>query len=130
MCHRPRSGTAARGVSRSAALCHWRFNITSNSMVFTPTRGPIPAPGTLGRAQPQAGCMVRTEKRHGTPHLPQQIEWAVSAAEDKKANDIVVLDLRKAAGFTDYFVFCSGQNPRQIRAIADAVTDTLASHAA
>jgi len=74
--------------------------------------------------------MVRTEKRHGTPHLPQQIEWAVSAAEDKKANDIVVLDLRKAAGFTDYFVICSGQNPRQIRAIADAVTDTLASHAA
>jgi len=74
--------------------------------------------------------MVRTEKRHKTPHLPQQIAWAVSAAEDKKASDIIVLDLRKAAGFTDYFVICSGQNPRQIRAIADAVTDTLASHAA
>ena len=40
----------------------------------------------------------------------------------------MVLDLRKAAGFTDYFLICSGSNPRQIRAIADAVIDTLASH--
>jgi len=74
--------------------------------------------------------MVRTEKRHKTPHLPEQIALAVSAAEDKQAMDIVVLDLRKAAGFTDFFVICSGQNARQIRAIADAVTETLASHAA
>ena len=42
------------------------------------------------------------------------------AAEDKKAEDITVLDLRKAAGFTDYFVICSGTNVRQVRAIADA----------
>ena len=41
--------------------------------------------------------------------------------------DLVVLDLRKAAGFTDYFVICSGTNPRQIRAIADAVMEALAA---
>ena len=51
---------------------------------------------------------------------------AVRAAEDKKADDLVVLDLRKAAGFTDYFMICSGNNPRQIRAIADAVVEALA----
>jgi ribosome-associated protein len=50
----------------------------------------------------------------------------VLAAEDKKAEGLVVLDLRKAAGFTDYFVLCSGTNPRQIRAIADAVMEALA----
>lgn len=50
----------------------------------------------------------------------------VHAAEDKKASDIVILDLRKAAGFTDHFVICSGQNPRQIRAIADGVIEALA----
>jgi ribosome-associated protein len=50
----------------------------------------------------------------------------VRAAEDKKAHDLLVLDLRKAAGFTDYFVICSGTNPRQIRAIADAVLERLA----
>jgi ribosome-associated protein len=74
--------------------------------------------------------MARTEKRRKADALPQQIGWAIAAAEDKKAADIVVLDLRKASGFTDYFVICSGQSARQIRAIADAVTEALASHAA
>ena len=39
----------------------------------------------------------------------------------------VLLDLRKAAGFADYFLICSGGNPRQIRAIADAVMEALAT---
>ena len=60
--------------------------------------------------------------------LPKAIEAVVRAAEDKKAEDIVVLDLRKAAGFTDYFVICSGHNARQIHAISDAITDALAGH--
>jgi ribosome-associated protein len=72
--------------------------------------------------------MARTEKRRKAERLPQQITWAIGAAEDKQAVDLAVLDLRTAAGFTDYFVICSGQNARQIRAIADAITDTLASH--
>ena len=50
---------------------------------------------------------------------------AVKAAQDKKATDIVVLDLRKSGGFTDYFVICTGNNARQIHAIADGVEDTL-----
>jgi ribosome-associated protein len=70
------------------------------------------------------------DKRRKALRLPQQIEWAVRAAEDKKATDIAVLDLRNAAGFTDYFLIGSGQNPRQIRAIADAVLEALASHGA
>jgi ribosome-associated protein len=70
--------------------------------------------------------MVKANKRPKTPRLPRQVSAAVAAAEDKKAQDLVVLDLRKAHGFTDYFVICSGANPRQIRAIADAVTDALA----
>jgi ribosome-associated protein len=53
------------------------------------------------------------------------VTGAVRAAQDKKATDIVVLDLRKAGGFTDYFVICTGNNKRQITAIADAVRDTL-----
>ena len=50
---------------------------------------------------------------------------AVRAAQSKKAFDVVVLDLRKTGGFTDYFVICSGGSGRQIQAIADAVKDTL-----
>ena len=60
-----------------------------------------------------------------TPRLPKAVAAAVDAARDKKAMDTVVLDLRKADGFTDYFVICSGANPRQIAAIADAVQETL-----
>jgi ribosome-associated protein len=65
-------------------------------------------------------------KRVARPVLPEPIADAVRAAASKKAADIVVLDLRKAAGFTDYFLICTGQNTRQIRAIADAVEDALA----
>jgi ribosome-associated protein len=57
--------------------------------------------------------------------LPKVVTTAVRAALDKKGMDVVVLDLRKAAGFTDYFVLVTGANPRQIQAIADGVEDTL-----
>ena len=60
-----------------------------------------------------------------TPRVPKAVAGAVRAARDKKALDIVVLDLRKAGGFTDYFVICTGTNPRQINAIADGVEATL-----
>jgi ribosome-associated protein len=69
--------------------------------------------------------MAKTEKRRTTKRLPAQIERAVHAAEDKKAMELAVLDLRKAAGFTDYFVIASGANPRQVRAIADSVLERL-----
>jgi ribosome-associated protein len=71
--------------------------------------------------------MAKTEKRKKAPRLPKQIALAVKAAEDKQANALVVLDLRKAAGFTDYFLICSGNNSRQIRAIADGIVEALAA---
>jgi ribosome-associated protein len=71
--------------------------------------------------------MPKTEKRKTSPRLPAQIERALQAAEDKKAVNLVVLDLRKAAGFTDFFIICSGTNTRQVRAIADGVMDALAA---
>jgi ribosome-associated protein len=70
--------------------------------------------------------MAKTDRRRKAVRLPQQVARAVAAAEDKKATDLIVLDLRKAAGFTDFFVICSGANPRQIRAIADSVMAALA----
>jgi ribosome-associated protein len=71
--------------------------------------------------------MAKAEKRRTVARLPHQVEVAVRAAEAKQAVDLIVLDLRKASGFTDYFVLCSGTNPRQIRAIADAVIEALAA---
>ena len=57
--------------------------------------------------------------------IPTAIERAVQAARDKKAIGLEVLDLRSLDGFTDYFVICSGQNSRQVQAIADAIEDAL-----
>ena len=74
--------------------------------------------------------MAKTDKRRKSPRLPAQIDRAIAAAEDKQAVDLVVLDLRKAAGFTDFFLICSGTNTRQVRAIADAVLETLAGEGA
>ena len=71
--------------------------------------------------------MAKSEKRRKSARLPAQIDRAIAAAEDKKAVDLVVLDLQKAAGFTDFFVIASGTNVRQVRAIADAVMEALAA---
>ena len=71
--------------------------------------------------------MAKTEKRRTirSKRLTGDIAKAVRAALDKKADDVVVLDLRHTPAFTDFFLLCSGQNPRQVHAIADAVEETL-----
>ena len=69
----------------------------------------------------------RTRKR-ATPKqtVSKDLMAAVAAALDKKAEDMVVLDLTKASAFTDFFVICTGTNRRQVQAIADGVEETLA----
>jgi ribosome-associated protein len=57
--------------------------------------------------------------------LDERIRAAVHAAGEKKALDIVVLDLRDVASFTDFFAIASGTNVRQVQAIADAVEEHL-----
>jgi ribosome-associated protein len=54
-----------------------------------------------------------------------EVGTAVRAALDKKASDVVILDLRGTPAFTDFFVLCSGQSTRQVKAIVDAVEETL-----
>jgi len=50
---------------------------------------------------------------------------ACRAASDRKALDIAVLDLREISSITDLFLVCSGQNPRQMRAIAEEIDNRL-----
>ena len=57
--------------------------------------------------------------------LPAALKRAIDAAQDKKAIDVVLLDLRKTSAFTDFFVICTGANVRQVQAIADAVQESL-----
>ncbi len=74
----------------------------------------------------RATATATTTKAAGSrKKLPSEVTSAVAAALDKKASDIVVLDLRHTPAFTDFFVVCSGQNSRQVKAIADNIEDTL-----
>jgi ribosome-associated protein len=53
------------------------------------------------------------------------LKIAINAAEDKKASDLVALDISGIASFTDYFLFCTGDSSRQMQAIADEVEQKL-----
>jgi ribosome-associated protein len=64
-------------------------------------------------------------KTSAARRLPADIGKAVRAALDKKASDVVVLDLRDTPAFTDFFILCSGLSQRQVKAIADAVEEAL-----
>jgi ribosome-associated protein len=50
---------------------------------------------------------------------------AAAAALEKKAEDLVVVDLRGKATYADFLVICSGTNERQLEAVADAVERSL-----
>lgn len=66
-------------------------------------------------------CMKKNELR-------SQVALAVRACQEKKAEDITVLHLdESSSGFTDYFLLCSGANPRQVQAIADEIDHQLSA---
>jgi ribosome-associated protein len=58
--------------------------------------------------------------------LKRQIAEAMAACQDKKAESVAILEMEKESNaFTDYFLICSGINPRQVQAIADEVEERL-----
>ena len=63
-------------------------------------------------------------------NLSAEEKTAVSmqAATDRKAMDVVVLDMREASSITDYFLICTGGSERQVQAIADAVDEQMSRH--
>lgn len=49
-------------------------------------------------------------------------------ASDKQAIDVVVLDVRASCSFADYFVVCTGESERQLKAIWEAIMEALKEH--
>jgi ribosome-associated protein len=81
-------------------------------------------------AQAKAASLAEDESRGAAAPadaepLDERLRAALHAASERKARDLVVLDLREVASFTDYFVIASGTNVRQVQAIADAVEEEL-----
>ncbi|MFD1444604.1 MULTISPECIES: ribosome silencing factor [unclassified Thermoactinomyces] len=52
-------------------------------------------------------------------------QLAATAAEEKKAQDVTVLDIRGLSVFADYFVICHGNSQTQVQAIATAIKEKL-----
>jgi ribosome-associated protein len=71
------------------------------------------------------GSSANKQNQPQTVEPDEAIMIAAQAAGEKKATDIVILDLRQIASFTEYFVLCTGANARQVSAIADSVEEQL-----
>lgn len=76
-------------------------------------------------AEGGATASARAQGDECAQELDARLCTALRAASDKKALDMVVLDLKELASFTDYFLITSGTNVRQVQAIADAVVEKL-----
>jgi ribosome-associated protein len=69
-----------------------------------------------------------TANSTGADRLNDTLQLAhriADVASDKLAVDIVILDMRDVVSYTDYFVICSGRNPRQTQTIAEEIRERL-----
>jgi ribosome-associated protein len=84
------------------------------------------ATGSLEGAAPEESARERASREAEVKAEREALELArrvVDLAEDKKAADIVLLEVRTLTTMTDYFVICSGGSERQLRGIADGIVE-------
>ena len=94
----------------------------SDSKKTASARGPARPKAAERAARPEKPVVA---KKAAAPRLPADLKLAIAAAQDKQAVDLTVLDLRTASAFTDFFVVCTGNNTKQVQAIADAIETAL-----
>ena len=113
---RPKAGPRTRAAS-----------VRKRTTSVTARRTPVRKSGktTKARKAPAAGKVVKRAKAPKATALPDDVKLAISAALDKKAEQVHVLDLRKGSAFTDFFIIATGNNIRQVQAIADGIEETL-----
>ena len=77
-------------------------------------------------------CQKCAHPRGTTPpleaiiHTPIELaRKAARIAQEKKAEDLVLLELERKVSYCDYFLICSGRNRRQVRAIAESLSTTF-----
>ena len=65
------------------------------------------------------------EKPTPFAELDPEVQLAIKCASEKKAFDLIALDLRSIASFTEFFIIASGSNQRQVQAIADEINEQI-----
>lgn len=94
----------------------------------TPDQTPEPIPLRPGLPRRRAASRKATAPETREPADEEALATArrvVDLASDKKAADVVLLDIRGLTTLADYFVICSGQSERQLGAIADGIVEGL-----
>ena len=71
--------------------------------------------------------MQRVKKKHRKKTTLELVKLCVRAAIEKKAEDPIILDVRKLCSFTDYFVVISGRSTRHVQGLAEAIESELRS---
>jgi ribosome-associated protein len=66
-----------------------------------------------------------TQNRTPFDQLDPELQLAIRSADEKKAVNMVALDLREIASFTEFFFIATGMNQRQVQAIADEISEQL-----
>src|SRR6186713_1427799 len=66
-----------------------------------------------------------SQSRTPFDQLDPELQLAIRCADDKKAVNMIGLDLRDIASFTEFFVIATGMNQRQVQAIADEINEQL-----
>ena len=124
-CRHPSCASVRRPAAACATWCRMQSRPTSTTMPCTGTRG-----GTSSRDRsrtrrvveraPRRRAAAARRGRQPTERPPLELaRRIVELAEDKKAADIVLLDLAGLTTMADYFVICSGGSERQLEAIAE-----------
>src|SRR5579884_2492533 len=126
MCIRTSLQRGSEKLSRRSVLSPgWSIRqlpSTSRNWIFIASERTRCAPVTMADTS-NARLALRFMKKND---VKRQVAEAISACQEKKAEEISILELEKGSGaFTDYFVVCSGTNPRQIQAISDEVEERL-----
>lgn len=72
--------------------------------------------------------MKKLERKSSRTRFGMDLAVATAAAQDKKAEDVTLLDLRAISSFTNYFLIATGRSQRQTQAIANFVEEKLKEH--
>ena len=113
-----------------------RSPATSPSTVCTACRRPRPRPavgrepgGPVRGPSREPERSVRVHRPSQSPRSQELLAEIARYAADKKAGEVVELDLREVLGYTDWFVICSGNTERQTKAIHDGILEGLQARA-
>ncbi|MBN1870671.1 MAG: ribosome silencing factor [Candidatus Omnitrophica bacterium] len=77
----------------------------------------VPKPARTNKAKDTRRLVIRKASLTSR----KTAELIANFASEKKALDIIILDMRKVVNFCDYFVICSGNTSRQVHAIAEYI---------